>query len=107
MSTLLAHGTMAGRSRVVVAPTFPKVNAPEPSLLERAERLRDSILRSKLSNPNPWHYTGKARVWAQRAQRIVDDIAAGGEAETCQRAFEALATEVEGDADFQEARRLF
>jgi hypothetical protein len=75
--------------------------------LERAERLRDVVLKSKLCHPDPWRYTPKARAWSQRAQQIVETIAAGGDAAADQRAFEAFAAEVEGDPDFQEARRLF
>jgi hypothetical protein len=75
--------------------------------LERAERLRDAVLKSKLCHPDPWLYTPKARVWSQRAQQIVELIATDGDAAAHRRAFEALGAEVEGDPDFQEARRLF
>lgn len=48
----------------------------EPRLLERAERLRDTILAIKLTADDPWAYTLKARGWAARAQRFVKEIAA-------------------------------
>jgi hypothetical protein len=77
----------------------------ELPLLLRAERLRDAILKSKLSHPDPWSYTAKARAWSQRAQHVVEEIAAGGDTEQHRRALEKLAAEVEGDPDFEEARR--
>ena len=83
-------------------PPTPRA-AAQPSLLQRAERLRDDILRSKLSHPDPWTYTPKAHAFGDRAQRIVDDAAAGRDP---RRALDALAAEVEGDRDYQEARRL-
>jgi hypothetical protein len=76
-------------------------------LLPRAERLRDAILKSKLTHPEPWSYTAKARAWSQRAQQILEGIAGGGDVEEQRRAFQALAAEVEGDPDFEEARRQF
>jgi hypothetical protein len=79
----------------------------EPPLLERAERLRDAILKSKLSHPDPWSYTAKARTWSQRAQRLVEDIATGGDLDAHRHAFDTLEAEVEGDPDFEEARRRF
>jgi hypothetical protein len=97
----------ADPARVVIKPAGSRLTPAEPSLLERAEALRDAVLKSKLSHPNPWHYTSKARAWVQRAQRVVDDIAAGKDPDTCRQALEALAGEVEGDVDFQEARQLF
>jgi hypothetical protein len=107
MSPPVSNRTTTGSTRVVVTPAVPRASATEPSLLKRAEELRDAILRSKLSHPNPWDYTPRVRIWAPRAQQVVDDIAAGKDGDTCRRALEALAAEVEGDADFQEARRLF
>jgi hypothetical protein len=79
----------------------------EPPLLQRAEWLRDAILKSKLTHPDPWSYTAKARAWSQHAQRIVEQIATGGDVEEQRRAFQTLAAEVEGDPDFEEARRRF
>jgi hypothetical protein len=88
----------------VVVAAAPRV---EPTVLERAERLRDDIFKSKMSHPSPWTYTAKARGWGQRAQQIVEDMAAGRGGDAPRRAFDALTAEVEGDRDYQEARRLF
>ncbi len=82
------------------------VVAPSGPLLGQVERLREAILRSKLSHPDPWRYTAKARRWGERAQQLVEAIAAA-ETPALRRALETLAAEVEGDRDFQEARRLF
>jgi hypothetical protein len=79
----------------------------ELPLVLRAERLRDAILKSKLTHPDPWSYTAKARTWSQRAQHVVEEIASGGDTEQHRRALEKLAAEVEGDPDFEEARRRF
>jgi hypothetical protein len=86
--------------------TTQRLRAESP-VLERAERLRDAILKSKLCHPDPWGYAPKARAWAQRAQEIVDTIATSGDTVAHHRALDAFAAEVEGDSDFQEARRLF
>jgi hypothetical protein len=75
--------------------------------LERVERLRDAVLKSKLCHPDPWSYTPKARAWSQRTQQSVELIATDGDTDAHRRVFEALAAEVEGDLDFQEACRLF
>ena len=82
----------------------PAPSAAQPSPLERAERLRDDIQRSNVTHSDPWSYTAKARAWGERAQRLVDDAAAGRDV---RRAVAALGAEVEGDRDFQAARRLF
>jgi hypothetical protein len=87
----------------VARPAAAASSATPPSLLERAERLRDDILRSKISHPDPWRYTAKARAFGERAQRIIDDAAAGRDAG---RALQALVGEVEGDPDYRQARRL-
>jgi hypothetical protein len=79
----------------------------EPSLLEHAEGLRDAILRSRLSHPEPWSYTPRTHTWGVEAQRIIDEIAEGKDIDTCRRAYEVLAAKVEGDPEFQVARRLF
>jgi len=101
------HGSTAVTTRIV-APADASRRAPaEPSLLERAEGLRDAVLKSKLCHPDPWRYTPKARAWAQQAQQIVDRIATDGDAAAHRRALEAMVAEVEADPDFQEARRLF
>lgn len=88
-------------------PPHPAAGAPGPSLLERAERLRDEVNRSKLTHPDPWAFAAKARGWAQRAQALVEQVAAGGDTAESRRAVDALAAEVERDRDFQEARKLF
>jgi hypothetical protein len=77
----------------------------ELPLLLRAERLRDTILKTKLTHPDPWRYTAKARAWSQRAQHVVEEIAFGGDTEQQRSALEKLTAEVEGDPDFEEARR--
>jgi hypothetical protein len=85
---------------------YPRSPA-EPPLLQDAERLRDAILKSKLTHPDPWSYTPRARAWSQQAQQIVERIATGGDVEEQRRAFQRLEAEVESDPDFQEARRRF
>jgi hypothetical protein len=79
----------------------------ELSLLERAERLRDDLLRSKLTHPDPWSYTAKARAWGEQAQALVEEIAVAGQTPAFHAAIAKLEAEVEGDADFQKARQLF
>ena len=76
-------------------------------LLERAERLRDDLLRSKLTHPDPWSYTAKARAWGERAQALVEEITVAGETPGLHATVAKLAAEVEGDVDFQKARQLF
>jgi hypothetical protein len=76
------------------------------ALEEQAVRLRDDILRSKLTHPDPWRYATKARGWGERVQVLVVQTV-GGETPATRRALEALAAEVLADRDFQEARRLF
>ncbi|PYM62877.1 MAG: hypothetical protein DMD79_10025 [Candidatus Rokuibacteriota bacterium] len=78
-----------------------RVAAP---LVARAERLYDDIQRSKITHPDPWTYTTKARVWVRRAEQLVADASAGRDV---RRDLEGLAAEVEGDRDFREAHRLF
>jgi len=79
----------------------------DPPLLERAERLRDDLLRSKLTHPDPWSYTAKARAWGERAQALVEEITVAGETPGLHATVAKLAVEVEGDVDFQKARQLF
>jgi hypothetical protein len=79
----------------------------EPSLLERAERLRDDLLRSKLTHPDPWSYTAKARAWGEQAQALVEEIAVAGQTPALHATVAKLEAEVEDDADFQKARQLF
>lgn len=89
------------------APARPAPASAGPDLGERAERLRDEILRSKLTHPDPWSYATKARAWGERAQTLVQRIAIGGDAASAKSALEALDAELRRDRDFQEARRLF
>lgn len=77
------------------------------SIVEQAVVLRDTILRSKLTAPDPWAYAAKARQWTGRAQQLVDRAAAGGGSAALRQAIESLRSEVERDQDFQAARRLF
>jgi hypothetical protein len=74
------------------------------TVMDRATRLRDAILETKLTAPDPWTYTAKARAWAERAQQMVDRLASGQSA-GLERELQGLAAEVEGDRDYQEARR--
>ena len=78
-----------------------------PALGEQAAQLRDDILRSKLTHPDPWRYAGKARGWGERAQVIVEVIAVRGDTASARGSLEALLAEIDRDRDFQEARRLF
>lgn len=89
--------------------TLSPVSSPRrgETVLQRAERLRDAILKSKLTAADPWAYTPKARAWVQRAQRLVEELAIRGEGAALEAELLALAAEVEGDPDFQEARRRF
>jgi hypothetical protein len=91
------------------APATPRPVPPPagPTLEEHAERLRDEILRSKLTHPDPWRYAPKAREWGERGQALVERIAAEGDTPATRRALETLDAELRGDRDFQEARRLF
>lgn len=89
------------------APARPAAAVSAPSVLERAETLRDAIQRSKLTAPDPWAYTAKARGWGQRAQALVDRVARDGDTSAARQALDKLSAEVEGDRDFKEARRLF
>ena len=88
------------------APT-PAPAPAEPGLSERAERLRDEILRSKLTHPNPWAYAGKARAWGDRAQNVLEMIVVRGDTAAVRATLDALDAELQRDRDFQEARRLF
>jgi len=106
-------GRPAARAAAAAAPALgpgPALAAlppAEPTLLERAERLRDDILRSKLTHPDPWTYTAKARAWGGRVQALVEEIASAGQTPTLHAAVEKFSAEVEGDPDFQRARQLF
>jgi hypothetical protein len=85
----------------------PALPPAEPTLLEQAERLRDDLMRSKLTHPDPWSYTAKARAWGARTQGLVEEIAVADQTPALHAAVGKLAAEVEGDADFQRARQLF
>jgi hypothetical protein len=89
------------------AATKPAAPAARLTLGERAEGLRDEIQRSKLTHPDPWRYAPKARGWGERAQVLVELIVARGDTASARGSLEALAAELRGDRDFQEARRLF
>jgi hypothetical protein len=109
-----AAGRSGGPAVAAVAPralgpaaAVPALPPAEPTLLERAERLRDDLLRSKLTHPDPWSYTAKARAWGGRIQTLVEEIAEAGQTPALHAAVGKLAAEVEGDADFQKARQLF
>jgi hypothetical protein len=108
-----AAGSTA-KSKAPAAPKRSPASSPPlapapagPTLGEQAERLRDEIQRSKLTHPDPWRYAPKARAWGERAQALVEQLAAGRQASGAQRDLEALARELQADRDFQEARRIF
>jgi hypothetical protein len=100
-------GARVGTTRTIIRASRVPSPSVEPSLLEQAEGLRDAILRSRLSHPEPWSYTPRTHSWGLEAQRIIDEIAEGKDIDTCRRAYEVLAAKVEGDPEFQTARRLF
>ena len=99
-----AAGPAPGRRAASPAVAPARRAAPLP-LLERGKALRDAIQLSKLTAPDPWSYTGRARTWLGRVERLLDRISAGVETAEMRKAIETLAAEVEGDRDFQEARR--
>jgi hypothetical protein len=89
-------------------PAAPPRPAPAGADLgELAERLRDEILRSKLTHPDPWGYAAKARGWSDRAHGLVQLIVVQGDTASVRAAVEALDAELQRDRDFQQARRLF
>ena len=94
-------------SKQAPAMARPAPPSASPNLGEHAERLRDEILQSKLTHPDPWNYAPKARAWGERAQVLVEQIADKGDTPAARRALEALDAELRGNRDFQEARRLF
>jgi hypothetical protein len=104
-----ASAKAAPKAKATAAARRPAAPAQPagPGLLELAERLRDDILRSKHTHPDPWGYGTKARPWGERAQVIVAQIAVSGDTPATRRVWEALDAEVQRDRDFQEARRLF
>jgi hypothetical protein len=94
-------------SKRASAPRGPATSAHHAGLGERVQRLHEEIRRSKLTHPNPWTYAPKARAWDERAQVLVEMIVVQGHTPVVVRTLETLHAEVEGDRDFQEARRLF
>lgn len=90
-----------------VAESRPALPPTRHSLTDQVERLREQIQRSKLTHPDPWTYGPKARGWGDRVQILVEQITVKGESPAAQRTIEALDAEIQGDRDFQEARRLF
>jgi hypothetical protein len=77
----------------------------ESSIADQLKRLRDAIEESKHHHPDPWAYSPKVRQWNERAERLLGTASGGGDATANIEAFQSLATEVEGDLDFREARR--
>jgi len=105
-----ATATKAARPAAkAAAPTPARRAAPATAstALERAESLRDAIQRSKLTASDPWAYTAKARGWEQRAQNLVTSIVRQGDTAAARQALDKLGAEVDGDRDFQQARRMF
>ncbi len=90
-----------------VAESRPASPPTRHSLTDQVKRLREQIQRSKLTHPDPWTYGAKARGWGDRVQVLVEQITVQGESPAAQRTIEALDAEIQGDRDFQEARRLF
>jgi hypothetical protein len=90
-----------------VAESRPASSPTRHSLTDQVERLREQIQRSKLTHPDPWTYGAKARGWGDRVQMLMEQITVKGESPAAQRTIEALDAEIQGDRDFQEARRLF
>ena len=101
------RATAAGTSKQAAASGRPAPPPVGPSLAEQAEHLRDEVLRSKLTHPNPWSYAPKARAWGERAQVLVEQIDAKGDTPAARRSLETLEAELRRDRDFREARRLF
>ena len=64
----------------------PAAASAGPALEEQAERLRDDILRSKLTHPDPWRYAPKARGWGERVQVLVVQTVGGETPATAPRA---------------------
>ena len=94
-------------SKRATAPAKPQSASHGADLGERAQRLHEEILRSKLTHPDPWTYAPKARGWGDRAQVLIELIVVQGHSPAALRTLETLHAEVEGDRDFQAARRLF
>src|SRR5215470_7372080 len=58
-----AAGGSSARGTTSRTGSSPGSSAPA-ALLQEAETLWEQIVRSKLTHPNPWDYTVKARAWA-------------------------------------------
>jgi hypothetical protein len=87
------------------APARPA--APAPDLGAQARSLREAIERSKQTALDPWGYTAKARGWLQRTDQVLGRIAASADLAGAGKTLDTLRAEVEGDRDYQAARRLF
>ena len=94
-------------SKRASAAAGPATATHPAGLHERARHLHEEIRRSKLTHPSPWTYAPKARAWDERAQVLVEMIVVQGHTPVAIRTLETLHAEVQGDRDFQEARRLF
>lgn len=92
-------------TKVAPVPAAASATPAGPSVLERAEEFRDAVQQSKLTATDPWSYTPKARLWAARAQQIVEELAKGGDSAALESKLAALSAEVGADPEFQEARR--
>ena len=99
-----AKPTLPARAQAAPAPASAPREPVVVTLVARAERLYDDIQRSKITHPDPWTYTTKARGWVKRAEQLVVEASAGRDV---RRDLDGLAAEVERDRDFQEAHRLF
>jgi hypothetical protein len=106
-SAVKAAPKAAPPAKRAVAESRPASPPTLHSLTDQVERLREQIQRSKLTHPDPWTYGAKARGWGDRVQILVEQITVKGESPAAQRTIEALDAEIQGDRDFQEARRLF
>ena len=99
-----AKPTLPARVQAAPAPASAPRGPVVVTLVARAERLYDDIQRSKITHPDPWTYTTKARGWVKRAEQLVVEASAGRDV---RRDLDGLAAEVERDRDFREAHRLF
>ena len=99
-----AKPTLPARAQAAPSPASAPRGPVVVTLVARAERLYDDIQRSKITHPDPWTYTTKARGWVKRAEQLVVEASAGRDV---RRDLDGLAAEVERDRDFQEAHRLF
>ena len=77
-----------------------------PAIIDQAGR-QFNVDEADGVNRRHRSYTAKARAWGERAQALVEEIPVVGETPALHATVTKLATEVEGDADFQKARQLF